>query len=91
MTIAQKLLHRFANSCNLVVDASSKIHFSPFAPQARTMSSSEDDDEGGRIRFTTEGDYEDGQWMDDGEFYARGEVSVGVSRAVGRHREAIRQ
>lgn len=63
---------------NLVVDASSKIHFSPFAPQARTMSSSEDDNEGGRIRFTTEGDYEDGQWMDDGEFYARGEVSVGV-------------
>jgi len=38
------------------------------------MSSSEEDEEGGRIRFTTEGDYDEGQWMDDGEFYARGGV-----------------
>jgi hypothetical protein len=36
------------------------------------MSSSEDGEDTGRIRFTTDGDYEDGQWMDDGEFYARG-------------------
>ena len=51
------------------------------------MSSSEEDDEGGRIRFTTEGDYDEGQWMDDGEFYARGGVrfgEVGLSREGGR-------
>lgn len=35
------------------------------------MSSSEDE-EGGRIAFSTEGDYEDGQWVG-GEFYARGQ------------------
>ena len=36
------------------------------------MSSDEGSDDGeGRIRFTTDGDYEDGQWID-GEFMARG-------------------
>lgn len=34
------------------------------------MSSS--DEEEGRIAFTTEGDYDDGQWVG-GEFYARGQ------------------
>lgn len=48
------------------------------------MSSSEEDDEGGRIRFTTEGDYDEGQWMDDGEFYARGGVRMGLSREEDR-------
>lgn len=41
------------------------------------MSSSDEDDDHGRIAFTTEGDYEDGQWMDDGEFYARGGARQG--------------
>ena len=48
------------------------------------MSSSEDDDdEQGRIAFSTEGDYEDGQWVG-GEFFSRGQVCMCVCVLVWR-------